>query len=365
METFERDVVSTGTILIVPPQDCAKTKMYCFVSRLQTQARLSYHALLIWQSEQEAGGEHKYCLGWLLKTRDKPLIHGVLFLWKSPGGSCISSIFSPSLSLCSAFFKLCCLLQYGEFKRNTHTYVHNQNCKHFCQTWAFWLFCRDAAHSSHQNGISNHFCLTTSLSLCMSQCSETRLRWQGVYRNRQLYYKPLAPSLIPTFFFPFFFFSQTTTAERTNLLQVSSVAFKYSGTVTGIPSPVIPGWPLLCLSATPTNNAAQWNPPEQQWAASSFKGYWRRSIKQYNGLPVSECEREDLRLLWLSEGTSINHSRIVSPRSRSVRLLPSPYSTGWNAMIALIEGGGEEKKKKQLTAHRLSKGWRADKRTRR
>lgn len=38
------------------------------------------------------------------------------------------------------------------------------------------------------------------------------------------------------------------------------------------------------------------------------------------------------------EGTSINHSWIVSSRNRSVRLLPSQYSTGWSPMIALIEG---------------------------
>lgn len=41
----------------------------------------------------------------------------------------------------------------------------------------------------------------------------------------------------------------------------------------------------------------------------------------------------------------------------AVRLLPSLYSAGWNAMIALIEG-----EKKQLTAQCLSRGWRADKR---
>ncbi len=172
--------------------------MYCFVSRLQTQARLSYHALLIWQSEQEAGGEHKYCLGWLLKTRDKPLIHGVLFLWKSPGGSCISSIFSPSLSLCSAFFKLCCLLQYGEFKRNTHTQTHTH--MYITKIASISVKPEHSGYSAEmqyihhtKNGISNHFCLTTSLSLCMSQCGETRLWRPGVYRNRQLYYKPLAP----------------------------------------------------------------------------------------------------------------------------------------------------------------------------
>lgn len=42
-----------------------------------------------------------------------------------------------------------------------------------------------------------------------------------------------------------------------NRSQVCSVADNYSGTVTGIPSSVIPGWPLLCLSAIPANNTAQ------------------------------------------------------------------------------------------------------------
>lgn len=42
-----------------------------------------------------------------------------------------------------------------------------------------------------------------------------------------------------------------------NRSQVSSVADNYSGTVTGIPSPVIPGWPLLRLSAIQANNTAQ------------------------------------------------------------------------------------------------------------
>ncbi len=131
--------------------------MYCFVSRLQTQARLSYHALLIWQSEQEAGGEHKYCLGWLLKTRDKPLIHGVLFLWKSPGGSCISSTFSPQVSVCalpSLSSPVCCNICVMVAWKETHT--HLWKCKQICQTWAFWLFCRDATYSSQQNGKGNH-----------------------------------------------------------------------------------------------------------------------------------------------------------------------------------------------------------------
>lgn len=108
LKTIGRDAASTGKLIVQLAQGYActymqgaKTKMHCFVSCLQTQARLSYHALLIWQSVQEAGGEHKYCLGWLLKTRDKPLIHGVLFLWKSPGGSCISSALpKPPSALC-------------------------------------------------------------------------------------------------------------------------------------------------------------------------------------------------------------------------------------------------------------------------
>lgn len=36
-----------------------------------------------------------------------------------------------------------------------------------------------------------------------------------------------------------------------------SVTIKHNGTVTGIPSPVIPRWPLLRLSAIPTNNTTQ------------------------------------------------------------------------------------------------------------
>lgn len=89
-------------------------------------------------------------------------------------------------------------------------------------------------------------------------------------------------------------------------------------------------------------------PPEQQWAAGSFRGYWRHSILQCNGLPVSECEREDLHLLCLSEGTSINHSRIASPCNRSLRSLPSQCSAGWNVMIVLIE---ERQKKIKKTTH--------------
>lgn len=120
---------------------CIKLKyMYCFVSSLQTQARLSYYALLIWQSEQEAGGEHKYCLGWLLKTRDKPLIHGVLFLWKSPGGSCISSTLSKP-RVCSALpswgsavcCNVCVIMAF-------FLCTHNWNCKLICLTCACWLW---------------------------------------------------------------------------------------------------------------------------------------------------------------------------------------------------------------------------------
>lgn len=51
-----------------------------------------------------------------------------------------------------------------------------------------------------------------------------------------------------------FFLLQTL---QSKLFQVSSATVKYSGPVTEIPSPVIPGWPLLCLSAIATNNPAQ------------------------------------------------------------------------------------------------------------
>lgn len=83
--------------------ESARTKMQCCVSCLQTQARLSYPALLIWQSMQEAGREHKYCLGWLLKTREELLIHSLLLCWKSPGSSCISSVPPADLSQLPAF----------------------------------------------------------------------------------------------------------------------------------------------------------------------------------------------------------------------------------------------------------------------
>lgn len=141
--------------------ESAKTKMHCFVSCLQTQARLSYHALLIWQSVQEAGGEHKYCLGWLLKTRDKPLIHGVLFLWKSPGGSCISSALpKPQSALCLLQALLFVAMSVMVALKEPHIW----DCQLIGQTSAFWLFSqRSSTYVATKGSMRNHFCFTACL----------------------------------------------------------------------------------------------------------------------------------------------------------------------------------------------------------
>lgn len=138
------------TTYIVLPHACERT-----------QARHSYYALLIWQSEQEAGGEHKYCLGWLFKTRDKPLIHGVHFLWKSPGGSCISSTLSKPQSLLCLLQTVVCWMSVWRCLK-THAHTETSNCKLICLTSAIWVFLQRCHDITKQPS---------------AQCSMLRLWW--------------------------------------------------------------------------------------------------------------------------------------------------------------------------------------------
>lgn len=62
--------------------------------------------------------------GGSLKTRDKPLIHGVLLLWKSPGGSCISSAFSKPLPSSGSAVSCCNVSVMVAFRKETHVHAN-------------------------------------------------------------------------------------------------------------------------------------------------------------------------------------------------------------------------------------------------
>lgn len=132
-------------------------------------------------------------------------------------------VLSPNLSLCCAFFRLLfveCLCD-GALK---HTHTHRNlklqaNLPHLCN-----LGISAAMPRYHE----------------ATQCTVQHVEVMMVYNN--------ILSLKLSSHFP---------QQRLQTAQISSVTVKYCGTVTGIPSLVIPGWPLLCLSAIPTNNTTQ------------------------------------------------------------------------------------------------------------
>ena len=175
--------------------------------------------------------------GGSLKTRDKPLIHGVLLLWKSPGGSCISSAFSKPLPSSGSAVSCCNVSVMVAFRKETHVHANESQAD-----------LSNASSFRSARARANHFFLFVCL---FSRWGEGRSWWPSVHRCNfipRLQLRNQSPRFT------------TTTAESTNLFippNFSVLLSKAEQLSQGSHLPVIPGWLLLCLSAIPTNNASQ------------------------------------------------------------------------------------------------------------
>ena len=170
--------------------------------------------------------------GGSLKTRDKPLIHGVLLLWKSPGGSCISSAFSKPLPSSGSAVSCCHVCVMVAFRKETHANESQADLSHVRS----FLSARARANPSFvqrrgeaKEGRDGRVFTAATLFQAFSSVTNPHFLQQPL-RRAQIFPPPRK--------FPVLLSNAEQLSQGSHL-------------------PVIPGWPLLCLSAIPTNNISQ------------------------------------------------------------------------------------------------------------